>query len=106
LNSIAERNLWLHTRSLHQLKLPQTATNKYQLAIIDAKKRCNASLASASSANPRKIWNAINTLLDRKPTSQLPSVAFFKSLSQMFATFFSDKIQKLQTAMKSFSTLS
>ena len=98
--------LWLRTRSPDQLKLLRTATNKYHSAIIDAKKRFNASLVSSSSANPRKIWNAINTLLDRKPASQLPSVASCKSLSQMFATFFSEKIQKLHTALKSSSTLS
>ena len=98
--------LWLRTRSPHQHKLLRTATNKYHSAIIDAKKRFNASLVSSSSANPRKIWNAINTLLDRKPASQLPSVASGKSLSQMFATFFSEKIQKLHTALKSSSTLS
>jgi len=55
--------LWLRTRSPHQLKLLRTATNKYHSAIIDAKKRFNASLVSSSSANPSKIWNAINTLL-------------------------------------------
>jgi len=97
--------LWLRTRSPHQLTLLRTATNKYHSAIIDAKKRFNASLVSSCAANPRRIWNAINTLLDRKPTSHLPSVASSKSLSQMFATFFSDKILKLHTTLKSSSTL-
>ena len=96
--------LWLRRRSPHQLKFLRTATNKYHSAIIYAKKLLNPSLASSCSANPRKIWNSI--LLDRKPSSQLPSLASSESLSQMFATFFSDKIQKLLTALKSSSTLS
>ena len=63
-------------------------------------------MVSSCSANPRETWNTTNTLIDRKPDSQLPSLASGKSLSPMFATFFSDKIQKLHTALKSFSTLS
>ena len=98
--------LWLRTHSPLQLKLLRTATNKYHFAIVDAKKRFNASLVSSCSANPHKIWNTIITLLDRKPASQLPSLASGKSLSQMFATFFSEKIQKLHTALKSSPTLS
>ena len=98
--------LWHSTRSPHHLNLLHTATNKYHSAIINAKKHFNASLVSSCSANPRKIWNAINTLLDRKTPSQLPSVPSFKQLSQMFATFFSDKVQKLHSALKSSATLS
>jgi hypothetical protein len=86
--------LWLHTRSPHQLKLLHIATYKYHSAIIDAKKRFNASLVSYCSDNPRKIWNTINILLDRKPASQLPSLASGKPLSQMFATFLSRQNSK------------
>ena len=95
---------WLNTRSPHNLKLFRTATNKYHAAIIIAKKIYNASLISSSASNPRKLWNSINNLLDRKPTSHLPSVIPSQSLSQMFASFFSDKILKLHTALKSQTT--
>jgi len=98
--------LWLHTRSPNHLKLLRTATNKYHSSIIAAKKLFNASLIASSTSNPRKLWNSINTLLDRKSISLLPSVASSKSLSQMFATFFSEKILKLHTALKSSSPLS
>jgi len=98
--------LWLRTRSPHHLKLLRTATNKYHSAIIAAKKRFNASLIASSSSNPRKLWNSINTLLERKPSPLLPSLASSQSLSQMFATFFSDKILKLHSALKSSSTVS
>jgi hypothetical protein len=95
---------WLNSRSPDHLKLLRTATNKYHSAIITAKKTYNASLISASISNPRKLWNSINTLLDRKPTSHLPSSPSGKSLSQMFASFFSDKILTLHTALKSVTT--
>ena len=93
--------IWLNSRSPDHLKLLRTATNKYHSAIIVAKKIYNASLISASTSNPRKLWNSINNLLDRKPASHIPSFASAKSLSQMFATFFSEKIVKLHTALKS-----
>jgi len=76
---------------------PQT---QFHSAII-AKKRFNASLIASSSSNPRKLWNSINTILERKPTPLLPSLVSSQSLSQMFATFFSDTILKLHTALKS-----
>ena len=93
--------IWLNFRSPDHLKLLRVATNNYHSAIIVAKKICNASLVSASNSNPRKLWNSINNLLDCKPASYLPSFASAKSLSQMLATFFSEKIVKLHTAQKS-----
>jgi len=56
--------------------------------------------------HPRKLWNFINTLVEGKPTHLLPPQAYSQSLSQMFATFFSDKIHKLHTALKYSSTVS
>jgi hypothetical protein len=101
---LARRHLekiWLNSRSPDHLKLFRATTNKYHSAIIAAKKIYNASLISASTSNPRKLWNSINNLLDRKPVSHLPSFASAKSLSHMFATFFSEKIFKLHTALQS-----
>jgi len=92
--------LWLRTRSSHDLKLFRTATNSYHSAIIQAKKVFNSSLISSSSKNPRKLWNSINKLLHRKPMSQLPSNIESKSLSSMFASFFSDKVLKIHCALR------
>jgi len=78
----------------------------YYSAIIAAKKRFNASLIAFSSSNLRKLWDSINTLLERKPSPLLSSLDSSQSLSQMFATFFSDKILKLHSALKSSSTVS
>ena len=96
--------IWLKSQSPHHLKLLRTATNKYHSAIIAAKKIYNASLISASTTNPRKLWNSINILLNRTSTYHLPSSLSAKSLSQLFATFFSEKIVKLHTALSSATT--
>ena len=90
----------LNSRSPDHLKLLRAATNKYHSAIIVAKKFYNVSLISASTYNSCKLWKSINNLLDRKPASHIPSFASAKSLSQMFATLFSEKIVKLHTALK------
>jgi len=96
----------LASHSPHHLELLLTASNKYHSAIIAAKKRFNASLIASSSSKPRSLWNSINILLEREPTSLLPSQATSQSLSHMFVTFFADKILKLHTAMKSSSIIS
>jgi len=66
------------------------ASNRYHSANIAAKKRFIASLIASSSSNPRKLWISIKTLLERKRTPLLPSLASYQSPSQMFATFFSE----------------
>jgi len=66
----------------------------------------NASYASLIASNPRKLWNSINTLLERKPSPLLPSLDSSQSLPQRFATFFSDKILKLHSALKYFTVSS
>ena len=96
--------IWLRTRSLQDLQTLRTATNAYHSSILNAKRLFNSSLISASSSNPRKLWNSINKLLHRKPMSQLPSSIDFKSLPSMFAHFFSNKVLKLHSTIKSHST--
>ena len=96
--------IWLHTRSSHDLKLFRTATYTYHSAIIHAKKVFNSSLISSSCKNPRKLWNSINMLLHRKPSSQLPSTTDSKSLPDRFASAFSNKVHKLYTALKTHFT--
>jgi exonuclease III len=96
--------VWLRTRSFHDLQPLRTATNAYHSSIIRAKKLFNSSLISSSSSNPRKLWNSINKLLHRKPISQLPSSIDSKSLPHMFANFFSNKVLKLHSTIKSHFT--
>jgi len=54
----------------------------------------------SSSKNPLKLWNSVNKLPHRKPVSQLPSNIESKSLPSMFASFFSDKVLKIHSALK------
>jgi len=93
--------IWLNSRSPDHLNLLLATTNKYHYAIIVPKKIYNASLISASTSNPCKLLNSINNLIDRKPVSHLPSFASAKSLTQMFATVFSEEIFELHTALRS-----
>jgi len=82
--------------------LPQTNITPLLLLLRNAS--TPLLLPRSSSSNPRKLWNSINTILE--PTPLFPSLASSQSLSQMFATFFSDKILKLHTALKSSSSSS
>jgi len=90
----------------HSLTSPPQ-TPSHCLKQISLRYYC-CSLIASSSSNPHKLWNSINALLDRMLSPLLPSLASFssQSLLQMFATFFSDKILKLHTALKSSSTVS
>jgi hypothetical protein len=56
---------------------------------------------SSNLTNPRKLWHTVNNLLRRRSIPVLPSYVCLKSLSQSFATFFSDKIHKLHTSILS-----
>ena len=91
--------IWKMSHSTHDLQILRSATNHYHSAIIKAKKIYNASLISSNLDNPKKLWNTINNLLHRKPSSSLPTS--ITSLSQSFATFFSDKITKLRNHITS-----
>jgi hypothetical protein len=99
------KRIWLANRSSHNLDIFCTATNSYRRAIIRAKKVFNSSLisssSSSSSSDPRKLWNSISKLRHRKPVPQLPSTIDFKSLSSVFASFFSDQVLKIHSALES-----
>jgi hypothetical protein len=77
------------------------ATNRYHAAIIKEKRDYNSKLISSILTNPHKLWHAVTSLLHRRFIPVLPSSVCLKSLSQSFATFFSDKIHKLHTSILS-----
>ena len=88
---------WSKSHSLDDLKLLRSATNHYNAAVIKAKRDFNTSLISSHVTNPRQLWKTVNKLLHRTLPQVLPSSESLSSLSQSFATFFSDKIHKLHT---------
>jgi hypothetical protein len=92
---------WSRTHSSNDLRSLRSATNRYHAAIIKAKRDYNAKLISSNLTNPRKLWHTVNNLLHRRSIPVLPSSVCLKSLSQSFATFFSDKIHKLHTSILS-----
>ena len=93
--------VWSQSHSAEDLKFFRSATNRYHAAIIKAKRKFNSSLISSSRTNPRELWKSVNQLLHRSSAPTLPSSDSLKNLSQSFATFFSDKIHKLHTALLS-----
>ena len=97
--------IWFHTRSSNDLKLfllPPTLS----LLHYPCQKVFNSSLISSSSSDLRKLCNSNYILLHRKPISQLPSTIDSKSIPNMFASFFSEKVLKIYPALKSHVTTS
>jgi Reverse transcriptase (RNA-dependent DNA polymerase) len=88
---------WSKSHSSEDLKLLRSATNRYHAAVIKAKRNFNISLISSQVTNPRQLWKTVNKLLHRTLPLVLPSS--LSSLSQSFATFFSDKIHKVHTSL-------
>ena len=98
--------IWSRTHSTFDLNLLKSATNHYHASIIKAKKLYNSTLLSSNLTNPKKLWNTINKLLHRIAKPTFPSSFNLDSLPQSFATFFSDKIQKLRSSIVSGTTTS
>lgn len=99
---LAKRHLervWSRSHSAEDLRALRSASNHYHSAIIKAKRDYNCSLISSSRTNPRQLWKTVNKFLHRTAVSVLPSSNSLSSLSQSFATFFSDKIHKLHTTL-------
>jgi hypothetical protein len=94
-------HIWSRSHSAYDLVRLRSTTNHYHAAIIKAKRNYNSTLISSAAANPRKLWTTVNNFLHRKSSPVLPSHECLKSLSQSFATFFSDKILKLHTNLLS-----
>jgi len=100
----AKRHLervWSRSHSTEDLKSFHSATNHYHAAIIKAKRNYNSSLISSSRTNPRQLWKTVNKLLHRTSAPPLPSSNSLSNLAQSFATFFSNKINKLHTTLLS-----
>ena len=91
-------NLWKSTRAPEALAALKTLTNRYHKLISSAKKRYFANLVTSNSDNPQRLWKTVNSILHRIRQHPLPSSLSGQSLSDSFASFFSDKIEKLRLA--------
>src|SRR5208282_5112514 len=65
------------------------------------KKIYHASLIAANKLQPKRLWQTVNTILHRKPSTILPSSPPTSSLADKFASFFTDKITKLHSSLSS-----
>jgi len=73
--------------------------NHYHHLILDAKKQYFSKLVSSSSDNPRRLWQTVNKLLNRKSALSLPSSSAATSIADRFASFVTDKISKLRLSL-------
>ena len=81
--------------------------NRYHHLILDSKKKQYFSkLVSSSSDNPRRLWQTVNKLLNRKSASSLPSSSAATSIADRFAHFFTDKISNLRLSLGNNSSCS
>ena len=56
-------------------------------------------LIADNITNPRHLWKTINNLLHRSAIPSLPNLPSVTSIAQQFATFFSEKVTKLNTSI-------
>ena len=92
------RHLERNYRSTHSpldFKFVRTATNKYPKLISLVKHIYIWNLILSSIFNPRILWKTINFLLHRNLLRFLPFTKSLSSLSQLFATYFPDKVSNL-----------
>ena len=101
------KKIWSQSHSTSDLKLLRSATNHYHTLIIKAKKLHNSTLLSSNLKNPKKtLEHNQQTTIHRIVKPSFPSSFTLNSLSQSFATFFSDKIHKLRSSILSGTTTS
>ena len=88
---------WHANPSVVTLKCLRQATNFYNKSILAAKRLYHSELIQSVSSQPRELWHAVNSILHRNQPPSLPSSVPSASIAQMFGSFFSDKIIKLQS---------
>ena len=95
-------NLYKRTHSALDWSF-KSLRNHYHKLIFSAKKQYYSHLVSSSYENSRPLWQTVNRLLHRKSSSPLPSSTSVTSLADSFASFFTDKISRLQISLTSIS---
>ena len=92
---------WKHTHAESDLHSLREVSKSYHKSIVNAKQSYYANLIQSNTSNSRRLWNAVNSVLHRAATTHLPSQIPANTLSEVFATFFSDKVTKIQSALTS-----
>ena len=95
------RRIWSSSHSAADLLKLRSTTNLYHASILKSKRHYYHSQLVSSKSSPRSLWNIINKILLRHSDKTLPSTDNPSTLSNSFATFFSDKINKLRNYLQS-----
>jgi len=91
--------VWLKSKDSYHLMRLRQISNFYHHSVVLAKKACNTSLINVCKSQPRKLWQTINSLLHRRPSSVLPTTTANITLPDCFSSFFTDKISKLHSSL-------
>ncbi len=94
-------NTFRRTHSPADLSTLSKLTNRYHKLIASTKKLYYSNIINSCSDCPRRLWSTVNSLLHRTNSHPLPNSSSFSSLANSFASFFSDKIEKLRLAFSS-----
>jgi len=80
-------NIWKRTHSAADWFSFKSLRNQYHKLILFSKKEYYSSLVTLASDNPKHLWQTVNKLLHRKPSSPLPTTFPATSLADSFASF-------------------
>ena len=70
-----------------------------------AKNQWYSDLIDENQSNPKKLWNAIGTILHRTTSSVLPDCSTVQALANSFSEFFSDKISRIMLNFNSVNSI-
>ena len=93
-----ERRWRKHKSELNRSRLRRQIAWCNRLANKD-KGSYYTNLITANSRDPKKLWQSLRKVLHRTSETVLPAHSSDKSLADMFASFFSNKISKIRDTL-------
>jgi hypothetical protein len=78
---------WKRSSDSYDAMRLRLITSLYHHSIIKATQVYQASLIAANKLLPKRLWQTVNTILPRRPTTILPSSAPSSSLADKFCIF-------------------
>ena len=88
--------LWRKEKSALRRSNLRKQVNVYNKLISTAKNNFYTNQIENSQSNPKKLWQNINRILHRTPETILPDHVSENTLANCFATFFTEKIEKIR----------
>ena len=82
------------------------AINRYNFPLEMSKHRHYSTVIAENNGNPNSLWNTFKKILHKSSTIVLPDNVSLTDLANSFGHFFSDKIMKIRTSLKSSSPVS